>query len=162
VEAPTVSDACTLVCKQAGYEDLATALNAVIVDVEAVPTSTAQIEENGMRKIRLTFPHSSLTFAHSEFKEPGDHVARTLMGMRTFFRRIQTNAVETQQSILQFVLEARALIGVVAQPEYSDDDLHIDTIFAVAEKLGALVFNGAAMLDADGNILLDVDGCKEL
>jgi hypothetical protein len=35
---------------------------------------------------------------------------------------------------------------------------HFDIIFALAKDLGAMIFNGSAMLDREDNVILDSDG----
>jgi hypothetical protein len=50
------------------------------------------------------------------------------------------------------------MIGVVADPEFSENDSRLDILWHIAECMDALIFNGDAILDSQGQRILDHTG----
>ena len=111
--------------------------------------------------MRIAFPTSTLTFTSMIRDKPGDRFSRLVLSMHNFFRVIATNGKEQKKRVLEGIENAEMFLGIVADPEFSDDEEHFICLFAVARKLNALVFTGEAMQDADGRKLLGNDGSVE-
>lgn len=108
--------------------------------------------------IKLKFDQSELRFKKSVRERPGDKFSKMILGMHNYFRNVDTKASNNKEHILQNVGETKLAIGVVADPEFSEEDGHFDFIFAVAEKIDGMIFNGEAMLDPKGDMILSKDG----
>jgi hypothetical protein len=91
----------------------------------------------------------------------GDRFSRLVLSMWTFFDGIDTSNCKNKNLVLQAVENTEMFIGVVAEPEFNEDEGHFTCIFSVARKLKALVFGGEAMQDAEGRKLLGSDGSFE-
>jgi hypothetical protein len=90
--------------------------------------------------------------------EPGDRFSTLVLGMYNFFRTIDTDAQGNKRYVLDRVGNAELMIGVVADPECSETDPRLDCLWAVTEALDAVVFNGDAMLNLEGNRILSRNG----
>jgi hypothetical protein len=58
--------------------------------------------------------------------------------------------------------ECEMAIGIVADPGFTKTDGRLDMVFAVAEHLDAMIFNGSGMIDKNGAMILDADGASEV
>jgi len=59
--------------------------------------------------------------------------------------------------LLDFILSCETAIGIVAEPEFKEDDERLDAIFAIAELMDGYIFNGSEMLDKNGEIVLSAE-----
>jgi hypothetical protein len=89
---------------------------------------------------------------------PGDPFSKIILGAANFFRRIKTEAVANQNYLKDSIFKTTLLIGVVAEPELTEETGDFDLIFAVAESCDGLIFNGSGMVDASGDLILDDTG----
>ncbi len=90
--------------------------------------------------------------------KPGDEFSKLILGTLTFFRNVETTALENKQKVMKLISATRWAIGVVAEPGFVDEAGHFDCIFGIAERLEGLIFNGWGMVDANGLMVLDKDG----
>jgi hypothetical protein len=58
-------------------------------------------------------------------------------------------------------MRTKATIGFRAEPAYSEGHGHFDCIFALAEHLDAVVWNGSALLTSSGTLLVNAAGESE-
>jgi hypothetical protein len=93
---------------------------------------------------------------------PGDEFSKLVLSMHNYFRRVTTSHAAIQADVLQRITGMGLVIGVVAEPEFVDSAGHYDCIFGLAEALGALVWTGSGVLNAQGELLLDGDGNSEV
>jgi hypothetical protein len=108
--------------------------------------------------IILKFEKSELRFTKSVRERPGDKFSKMILGMHNYFRNVDTRADSNKEHILQKVGETKLAVGVVGQPEFSEEDGHFDYIFSVTKKIDGMIFNGEGMLDYKGDMILYGDG----
>ena len=82
--------------------------------------------------------------------------------MHNFFRTIETSAVSNKNFVLSRVENAKMMIGVVAEPEFLESDPRLDCLWKIAEKLDAVIFNGQAMLNLEGENIIMKDGQHDI
>lgn len=78
--------------------------------------------------------------------------------MLNYFDPVETALEGTKATILAVIGKVAMMIGVVADPEFSESDRRLDLLWDIVESTGALVFNGDAILDSQGNRVLDHSG----
>jgi hypothetical protein len=147
-----MSDSCTILTTNLDLKAIADLLQ----DTEAIFDIDGDSDK--WSTIKLKFNKSELRFKTSVRERPGDKFSKMILGMYNYFRSVDTNASSNKDYILQNVGETKLAIGVVGDPQFSEEDGHFDYIFAVAEKVGGIIFNGEAILDAKGDMILSKDG----
>jgi hypothetical protein len=147
-----MSDACTILSVNIKLADIA----------EIIKNTKAAVNINGdidnWDNITLKFANSELRFNKLVQERPGDKFSKMILGMHNYFRKIDTIALGNKDYVLECIGNANLAIGVAADPKFSEEDEHFDIIFAVAEALRGVVFNGSGMLNTQGKMLLDDDG----
>ncbi len=148
-----MGSACTLVCPIEAYSD-------VFATLENSSTSELIVQgrPDSWKQIEIRSPGSLIAFTSLVREKPGDEYSKLILSMHNFFRRIGTEANKNQRFVLECIANAKMLIGVVAEPAFSEDDWHFNCIWPIAEHLNAIVFSGEAMLNAKGERLLDKIG----
>lgn len=53
-------------------------------------------------------------------------------------------------------------MGVIATPDFAEDERDFEVVWAVSDALGGLVWNGSGLVMPDGRLLLDGDGNSDL
>jgi hypothetical protein len=112
--------------------------------------------------IAIAADHASLVLNRRVFERPGDEFARLQSGMWSFFNRVETPHVAIKADVLEKVEGIALAIGVVAEPKFDEEAGHFDCIFGLASELGAIVWNGNGVLDAEGSMILDGEGNSEV
>lgn len=147
---------CTIVCPEIDHEAFLEGLTEVGPGPPLVVGDHAR-----WHSIELEFPSSRLRFTSLTEAEVRDKFDRTSLGLSNFFRIIQGGPERIREFLIHAALAAPWLIGVVADPGFSDDEGHFDCLFAMTAWLPALIFNGSGMLDPTGHLLLDAEGNSE-
>lgn len=91
-----------------------------------------------------------------------DDFSKLTLGTATFFRSIKTSALANKAYVEDFVSRTELAIGVSAPGGFSEDHRHFDCIFGAAQALEGIIFNGDAMLNDEGELILDSDGKFEI
>lgn len=104
-------------------------------------------------------PDASIRFTTLVHREPMDEFSKLSLGMKTFFRGIETLHEANKSRILDTISRAAVFVGVVAEPGFAEQ--HLNAIYSMADELEGMVFDGHAMRDCEGVVLLDRDGGAE-
>ena len=118
--------------------------------------------EENWDQVRIRALGTVLTLNAIEWRRPQDKASLLLLGTHTHIKRISTEHLEKKEALLRRILESKLIIGVVAEPDFSEGAGHFACVWAVAEAVDAILFNGSDFLDAQGNTILDSHGNSEL
>jgi hypothetical protein len=149
----TMTSACTILCPTNDF-------GAVL---DAIQSATAwELSLEGTRdywtRITVVYTGKQITFSGLVQVQPGDKFSRTVLSMHNYFRTVKTDVASNQGYVLRRIANVQMMIGVVADPEFSEDDSRFNILWHIAECMDALVFNGEAILDLQGQRILDQDG----
>jgi hypothetical protein len=147
-----MSDSCTILTSSLDLEIIAD----ILQDKKAVFNLDGDFDK--WSTIKLQFDKSELRFMASVRERPGDEFSKMILGMYNYFSNVDTNASNNKGYILKNIGETKLAIGVVGDPQFSEEDGHFDCILAVAEKIEGIIFNGEAMLDFKGDMILSKYG----
>jgi len=109
--------------------------------------------EGAWDRIRVVLDDGSLVLNSMQRREPGDEFSRLILGTHNFFRTLETDSPQ-KKKILDFLLSCQWAVGAVAEPEFNTEDERLDIIFAVAELLDGMIFNGSEMITSEGQPIL--------
>ena len=153
-----MSDACTIFGSKVDYlavYNIVSGMSLVPVEVTGVPQEWQTLEV--VQGSTITF-HSMKRQQQPEFND----FSRLILGTSTFFRHVNVTPVERRERVLDAVYRCQFSVGVVASPEFNEDEKHFDMIFEIAKSLDGLIFNGSGMVDADGLLILDNEGSFDI
>ena len=151
-----MSTAFTLICNRALYTEAFEVITRTVSgDI------TLEGRDDSWKRIMITSPHSRITFTSMARQRPGDEFSKLILSLRTFAREIRTPLVDSQKRLLERILGAKLLIGVVTEPDLSDEDGHLECLGELCSHLDAIIFNGDGFLNADGDLILDYTGTSE-
>ena len=102
---------------------------------------------------------ASIRFTTLVYREPMDAFSKLSLGMGTFFRGIETLHEANKSRVLDTINRAVVFVGIVAEPRFTEQ--HLNAIYSMADELEGMVFDGYAMRDCEGLVLLDRDGGAE-
>ena len=71
---------------------------------------------------------------------------------------VETDMVSNKDYVLSRIADVEMMIGVVADPAFAKEDSRLDIVWKIAECMDAVIFNGDAILDLQGQRILDVKG----
>ncbi len=94
--------------------------------------------------------------------ERGDDFSKLLMGTWNYFEQIETKHTDQKSALTKRILETETAIGIVAEPEFEEEDKRLDLIFRLTDMFDGIIFNGSGMLDKEGQVILDSDGDSEV
>jgi hypothetical protein len=145
--------ACTILCK---IDD-----HSVRLAIEASIPAGWRLE---ISKLRMTVksPDKTLVLTSLRRVRPGDEFSRLKLSLFGFFDRIKTPHKFLKKKLLNDISLVDLLIGVVAHPDAEGPDPRFDVIFAVAQSVDGMIFNGDAMLNSDGQIIVGSSGESEI
>jgi hypothetical protein len=148
-----MTSACTILCPTIDFGKVS----------DAIRSATAgELSIEGTREswTRITVVRSGkqITFSGLVQLQPGDKFARTVLSMHNYFFEVKTDLESNQKFVLNRIANVEMMIGVVADPEFADDDGRLDILWRIAECMDALIFNGDAILDLQGQQILDQNG----
>jgi hypothetical protein len=147
---------CTLICPRADFRTVVDLLEenaGVSPRVEGPP--------DRWRRVELVFPSSRLRFTSLTEEGDPEKFDRVGLGLANFARIVEDGPPATRQFIIDAAMHAPLLIGVVGEPEFSDEDGHLDLIHLTAVWLHALIYTGSALLNPTGHLLLNAVGASE-
>ena len=155
-----MSDACTIYSMTRNYEQVVDALRKETASVEVTGPA------NRWTSIRVAGRHgASLTFTSMEQLAPGDQFSQIILAthnefrlVRIKFRLLRRKAARVQDDVLLFVARTDLMIGVVAETSFGADDSFLACVDAATRSVDGLIFNGSAMVNADGVLYLDFEG----
>ncbi len=88
--------------------------------------------------------------------EPGDEFSVLLLSMFNHFRNGSSPSEVVKKRTLSRIGGATAAIGCVADPGF--DEASEQLVAEIADLMHGVVFNGWAILAADGTVLLEREG----
>jgi hypothetical protein len=148
---------CTLFCRRddppGGIKVIAELLHASLTIDGPAENWSAIVVEDGAHHIRLF---------RTPRVAPGDKVSKTLLGLVNWLERIATPNPRATPIAVRRVFETKAMIGLTITPEVSEERGHFDFIWALAESLDALVWNGEALFTTEGELLVNAVGESEI
>jgi hypothetical protein len=96
------------------------------------------------------------------FRKRADEFSKMQLGMWMYFDAVETKHEAIKADVQRRVEEHLLAIGVVAEPEFVAEAGHYDCVFGLAAALGAIIWTGDGVVDAEGRLLLDGEGNSEL
>jgi hypothetical protein len=148
-----MTSACTILCPAINYAKVLEAIRL---------TSDGEISLDGTNekwgRITVMLPSKQVTLTSLVREMPGDKFSKLVLSMHNFFRTIETPAASNKRYVLSRIADVQMMIGVVAEPQFLEDDSRFDILWGVAEWNSALIFNGEAILDLQGRRILDCNG----
>jgi hypothetical protein len=119
-------------------------------------------EERDWSTITVQTDGASLTLNRRVFRKAGDEFSKLLLGMWTYFDDVVTDHHTIKADVLRRIEDLALAIGIEADPEFVEEAGHYDCIFGVAEALGAIIWNGSGIMNAQGRVMLDGEGMSEM
>jgi hypothetical protein len=145
-----MTSACTILCPTIDYGKVLDAIQSSTVG----EVSLQGTRENWTR-ISAVDSGREIRFSGLVQVQPGDKFSRTVLSMHNYFRTVTTDVVSNQRYVLSRIANVQMMIGVVADPKFAKEDRRFDILWRIAECMDALVFNGNAILDLQGQRILD-------
>lgn len=106
-------------------------------------------------------PPTSFTASSLSVHADPEKLRTMLEGMRAYFARVDTSAKAAKDRVLERIPLFTYALGVACEPEFDDEAGHFDCIWALATELDGWVWNGSALVDASGQMILDGSGLSE-
>lgn len=150
---------CTMLCPVDDPQQIILLVRGLLKDGTEL---RVQGDELNWLTIELTDAAATLTFNRRIRQHPGDPFSKMVLGMHTFFNRVQTSAEGIKKDVLHRVANMALAVGVVGEPGFVEAAGHYDCIFGVAGALGAVIWTGNGVISADGTLLLDGRGASEV
>jgi hypothetical protein len=85
---------------------------------------------------------------------PGDQLATTIRGALAYVRRVADQHSQAAREVLKVLPTSNLLIGVTGTPGLLSHEPCIGSIYAVADDMQGLIFDGANILSSSGDILV--------
>lgn len=148
-----MSSAVTLLCPMRIYCKALDAIRASCnadIDVEG--------SEEAWERVTLRFTSGTMVLTSLVRQVPGDKFSTLVLSMYNFFRTIDTDAERNKKYVLGRIENVAMMIGVVAEPEFSDTDARLDCLWSLAEQVDAVIFNGDSMLNLAGERIMSRSG----
>jgi hypothetical protein len=111
-------------------------------------------DESRWKKLVLKGRHATLTLNSMEREKAGDDFSKLVLSTHNFLRKSCSNSTN-KDSVLKAVSSCSIAVGIVAEPALDEREGHMACVLDVARILKGVIFNGSAMLDSDGVLLLD-------
>jgi hypothetical protein len=143
----------TLYLPEAAHEPVAS-----IVRELAPEGVTIDGEAHAWHSITIRRTNSRLRLSAVVFQTPQDSFSRLILGTASYLSGVVTDDPARKEALIRSVSRCKMLVGVVADPAFSEDEGDFALISSITDELGGMIFNGSGMLDADGRTLLDADG----
>jgi hypothetical protein len=105
---------------------------------------------------------ASLVLNRRVFRKQADEFSKMRNCMWVYFESVKTKRKKIKADVLRRVEEHALAVGVVAEPEFVEEAGHNDFIFGLAAALGAIIWDGSGVLNAEGQLLLDSEGNCEV
>ena len=148
---------CTVICPSRGFADTIAALERTC-RLGDVMKYVVDGEATDWERIVVNAAGDGLTLTSMIRTEPGDKFSRLVLSMDNFFRTVRVRAASNHQYAMSRIQHAELMIGVVAKPDFRDDDPRQEALHAIAETLDAVIFDGTSLLTPRGERILSKDG----
>lgn len=145
-----MSSACTIYSSKIDYQSVYETLSRLSpVPLEII----GNIQEWQTIKIirESTIAFDCIKRKQGEFGE----FSRLILGTYAFFQHVDVTDLTRRDRVLDAISNCQFAIGVIASPEFSEEEKHFDMIFEVTKSLDGLIFNGTGMIDETGLLVLD-------
>ena len=152
-----MTTSCTLICSKLHFSK---ALEIIRREVPGVVDVDGTAD--AWRKVRVAGKRTTLVFTSLTRVRPGDEFSSLVLSMHNFVRRVKTSAEDNKRQLLRRISHAAWFIGVVAEPDLSDDEGHLGCLGELCHELDAVIFNGDAFLDRQGDMILNSAGDHEV
>jgi hypothetical protein len=149
----TMTSACTILCPTIDY-------SKVLDAIESATEGELSLEGTRGKWTRITVAHSGkqIFFSGLVQLQPQDKFSKLVLSMYSFFNMVETDMVSNKDYVLSRIADVEMMIGVVADPAFAKEDSRLDIVWKIAECMDAVIFNGDAILDLQGQRILDVKG----
>ncbi len=125
-------------------------------------TDIVEVPDADTVSFEKTYVEGNLKIALKRQIERGDSFSSLLRGTWNYFDTISTDHTEQKNQLTNRILETNTAIGIVADPEFNDEDERLDLVFKLSELFDGVIFNGSMMLNKDGQVILDSEGNSDL
>ena len=119
---------------------------------ESFQDSGAELELADGRTTAI-LPEGRLLLTSKEFA-PNSEFSRIILGLHNYFRGTATDDEAAKAKAVGLLDRCDLMFGVVFEPPADHDDSRRQAVFSVASRLEALIFDGAQLLDPDGQVVL--------
>jgi hypothetical protein len=150
-----MSQSCTIYSRKNEWENIAGILRDAGVENS---DNDSESSDNG----NIKNSDGTLRLSLRKSFQAGDDFSRMLLGTHNFFSQVETENTQAQNELLNFILSCETAVGIVAEPEFKEEDKRLDIVFAIAELLDGYIFNGSEMLDKNGELVLSAEGESEV
>lgn len=148
-----MSSAVTLLCpKRASCKALDAIRESCNADIDL------EGSEDAWERVTLRFQSGTMVLTSLVRQVPGDKFSKLVLSMHNFFRTVDTDAERNKRYVMRRVENVEMIIGVVAEPEFSETDARLDCMWKIAEQVDAIVFNGDSMLNLAGERIISRSG----
>lgn len=151
-----MADKCTLFCRRDDPDGILHLAHVILSDIDRLEYDA------DLSLLTITQGSARLQASRRSPDQPGDGFSRLISWMHNFVRKIDTPAAASQQTLLDHIAACRAVVGVVAEPDFEAIATTNDLIFGMAHALDGVIFTGSSLLDSAGRLVLDQDGSSEL
>jgi hypothetical protein len=145
--------ACTILCPTIDY-------GKVLDAIKSATEGELSLEGTRDKWNRITVAHSGkqITFSGLVRLQPQDKFSKLVLSMYSFFNMVETDVVSNKDYVLSRIADVEMMIGVVADPKFAKADSRLDILWKIADCMDAVIFNGDAILDLQGQRILDHKG----
>lgn len=151
-----MSSTVTLLCPERAYGKAVDVVRSFNLDFDVVGA------RNKWERLTLCFAAGTMELTSLVRTAPGDKFSKLVLSMHNFFRTVDTDAEPNKKYVLGRVDSVQMMIGVVADPEFSETDVRLGCILKLAEQLDAVIFNGDAMLTFEVERIMSQSGEHDL
>lgn len=144
---------CTIICGNDSWN-----LCVDLIESLALPDAKLVKLKSGVELVRGI---THLRFSALRREKPGDSFSKLALSTFNFVEKIKTKNKVKKEEILRKISNVKMFIGIVGDPEILEAERHFDIIFALSERLDGLIFDGNAIIDKNGDLLLNRDGKTE-
>ena len=148
-----MASACTILCPTTAYSNV---LDAIRISWPGEVSIDGKADT--WTRVTLIYLGKCLTLSSLVQEQPGDKFSKLILSMHNFFCTVETAAASNQSNVLAHIANAKMLIGIVAEPDFVEDDDRLDSLWTIAESVNGLIFNGDSMLDLRGQRILSRNG----
>ncbi len=89
--------------------------------------------------------------------QPGSEFSKIILGAHNYFRNANSDTYPEKSRVLSVLEQYDMMLGVTAHPGLSSTDERRACVLGLANALDGLIFDGYAMLDDTGTIILSPD-----
>lgn len=141
-----MAENCTIYCKVLGLDEVGRLLHTHFPAFNPSSGAMGVISVNGNAGcLRLTA---------KVFRERGDDFCKLLLSTCAFVEGVPNADSSTKSRLASHVESCELALGVVAEPSFDSDERYHAVVFAIANALDGVIFNGQEMLNAKGETLI--------